>query len=361
MQTDQHDSTETLMEHIRLKASQNLAHNIPFVCYAKPDSNQVIGLFQRTAETIAFDPEAAGFCMVSFDGTNQYLIPDTAADCYFEQFSPTDFLWNPVAPSIDPEIQQQFENLVAKAIQAIATYDFQKVVLSRKEIQSATPENPFTVFERLLALYPSAFRYLWYHPQTGIWLGATPEQLLQKTDQSLTTVALAGTQVAATDGPVVWGEKEQQEQQLVTSYICDTLQSFTENLQVSAPYTHQAGSLWHIKTDIKATLSGDWKALVNALHPTPAVCGLPKAAAYQFILNNEGYDRKFYAGYLGEWNKNFTTFKAGDCDLYVNLRCMQWEKDRVALFVGCGINKGSNPELEFLETVNKAATVKRAL
>lgn len=349
------------MDLIRSKIEENLAQKIPFVCYAKPDSNQVIGLFQRTLIHTDWNADSAGFCFVSFDGNTKLFIPDGHADCYFETIAPRDFLWKAVIPQFEPAAKVHFESLVAKAVETIEVGTLQKVVLSRKEVQALDSNQLFPIFERLLALYPSAFRYFWYHPESGVWMGATPEQLAKKVDNTIKTVALAGTQLGSLIANPTWSEKEIREQQLVTDYIVSTLMPLTDSISISKPYTHQAGSLLHIKTDIEATSLANWYNLVNALHPTPAVAGFPKPEALQFIASNEGYDRRFYAGYLGEWNKNFGTYKLGDSDLYVNLRCMQWENNTLSRYVGCGINAGSDPEKEFLETVHKAATVQRAL
>jgi isochorismate synthase len=108
---------------------------------------------------------------------------------------------------------------------------------------------------------------------------------------------------------------------------------------------------------LSGELNTDFKSfdLVKALHPTPAICGLPKEEALRFILENENYDRKYYAGFLGEWNK------ANQSDLFVNLRCLEVENEKVNLYVGCGITKDSNPEKEFIETENKSMTMRNIL
>ena len=84
---------------------------------------------------------------------------------------------------------------------------------------------------------------------------------------------------------------------------------------------------------------------------------LEKEVSKDFILSEEGYDRKFYAGFLGEINQN----QQGDVDLFVNLRCMEIEKNKIHLYIGCGITKDSNPEKEYYETANKAMTMKEIL
>jgi isochorismate synthase len=134
-------------------------------------------------------------------------------------------------------------------------------------------------------------------------------------------------------------------------------------LTVSSPYSVQAGNLWHIKTDIAATIGSDsnLEEIIKSLHPTSAVCGLPKAEAKDFILQNESYDRSYYSGFLGELNIDLATFRTEQSDLFVNLRCMKINDKYVELFIGCGITKDSVPEAEFIETVNKSMTMRKVL
>ncbi|HEU0124995.1 MAG TPA: chorismate-binding protein, partial [Flavobacterium sp.] len=100
--------------------------------------------------------------------------------------------------------------------------------------------------------------------------------------------------------------------------------------------------------------------VIDTLHPTPAVCGLPKKKSKVFILENENYDRTFYTGFLGELNSTFTETNTSS-DLFVNLRCMQIQEDKAILYMGCGITKESIPEKEWEESVNKSMTMKRVL
>src|SRR5690606_37140049 len=147
--------------------------------------------------------------------------------------------------------------LVSKGIEAIKNGSIEKVVLSRKEEVSINENSYEIYFKRFLKKYPTAFVYWFYHPEVGMWMGATPEQLVKIEDDKVKTVALAGTMVVSDSNfnDVVWGDKEIKEQQIVTRFIVDALQPFTENLQQTKPYTFKAGSLIHIKTDIQAELS----------------------------------------------------------------------------------------------------------
>ena len=245
----------------------------------------------------------------------------------------------------------------------IKNNEFDKVVLSRKETLVQTDFEFRFVFEEMLSAYPTAFRYCWFHPKIGMWMGATPEQLLNVENAKFKTVSLAGTQNFQDNSEAIWQKKEQDEQQFVTDFIISSLKSEVDSITITTPSTFQAGNLLHLKTDIKGVFKANFnlKKVMSVLHPTPAVCGLPKENAKQFILENEGYERKFYSGFLGELNWNIKLSKNADSDLFVNLRCMEIEQHKVHLYIGCGITKDSNPEKEYVETANKAMTMKQIL
>ncbi len=82
---------------------------------------------------------------------------------------------------------------------------------------------------------------------------------------------------------------------------------------------------------------------------------MPKSVATKFILKNEGYNRAYYSGFLGELNIHDVT------NLFVNLRCMQLEKMIASIYVGGGITKDSNSKKEWDETVCKAEVIKKVL
>lgn len=149
------------------------------------------------------------------------------------------------------------------------------------------------------------------------------------------------------------GRKGKKEQEFVTEYIKKQIEDKVTSLQISESKTHKAGNIVHLKTDISGTINASVEPLdfVKALHPTSAICGMPLQSARDFILKNEGYDRKFYSGYLGEWNGKKNS------DLFVNLRCCEILSNSVSVYVGCGITKESNPEKEFIETYNKSKTI----
>ena len=351
------------MRNIFLKIKEQLAAQLPFAVYSKPDSETITAVFQK--DDVQYKPadfKQKGFVFAPFDG-EAVFIPFDAAEVVNAEIEEGGFKkLQPKSFDINKEAKADFETLVAKSVAAINTGQFKKLVTSRTEAVEVDDADVTLIYEKLLYTYPSAFRYCFYSPQSGLWMGATPEQLLKVENNTVHTVALAGTQLFTEGQETVWETKEQEEQQFVTDYILEELREHAADIVTTEPYTIRAGNIVHIKTDISAELKTDSNIIdvISTLHPTPAVCGLPKADAKAFLVQNEGYDRGFYSGYLGELNADAATGHA-KTDLFVNLRCMKIEGNIANLYIGCGITKDSNPEKEFFETVNKSMTMRKVL
>lgn len=330
-----------------------LAKENPFVCYVKPNENHWNLLQQNSEEIILFSGQK-GFVFAPFDAGFKVVIPITDADLstgILEEIKTNKSI------NLDVLVTNQkeaFEQLVSNGFQAIINGNFEKVVLSRK-IKIPKEISILETFQNLIASYPTAFRYLFFHPRVGIWLGATPEQLVNIKDNRFETMALAGTQLYTEN--IVWETKEIQEQQFVTDYILAKVKDKANLVTFTEAQTVKAGNLAHLQSLISGELTNDFQALelIESLHPTPAVCGLPKEKAIAFISINEGYDRKYYTGFLGEYQMNNQT------DLFVNLRCLEVEENITNIYVGCGITKDSIPEKEFIETENKSMTMRNVL
>lgn len=352
------------------KIEQQFSKKMPFVVYNKPDSGELIAVFQKNKELyFANDFTEKGFIFTSFDGEKNILIPENQSNVFVEKcnFLEENKISNPDFV-INNNDQQAHEILVKKAIKTIKKSNFSKVVLSRKETFNLETFDLVSVFKKLLNAYPNAFSYCWFHPKIGLWLGAFSEQLLRVKGDIFYTMAVAGTQKCNGSEEIIWQKKEKEEQQFVTDFIIDELQNTVSKIEISEPHTLKAGNLLHIKTDIKGVLNSDssLKKTIEILHPTPAVCGFPKEITKKFILENENYDRAFYAGFLGELNLDFGS-KENNTDLFVNLRCMQVEiaskpkMTKAHLYVGGGITKDSIPENEWIETVNKTTTMRKII
>ena len=231
---------------------------------------------------------------------------------------------------------------------------FQKLVLSRSlDIERTEDASPLDLFQRACERYPRVMVSLAYTPQSGLWLTATPEILLSGCGSQWQTVALAGTMPFNDD--LRWNDKNIQEQRYVATYIAQRLEHFTDDFREDGPSTIRAGHLAHLRSDFHFTLSDNTRVgeLLHALHPTPAVCGLPKEAAFRFIQQNEHAPRSYYTGFMGP------LFVEGRTDLFVTLRCMQVFQNGYRLYAGGGLLKDSNEEQEWQETETKLDTMRK--
>ncbi|MDX6187915.1 chorismate-binding protein [Flavobacterium sp. Fl-318] len=352
------------MNNFFSKIKNHKAQNLPFVLYSKPNSNRIIGLLQQNnnLHTVS-DFTEKGFVFASFDEKQLILIPENESEIITSEQESVEINLTEINDSgFDVAAKKQYEDLVAKGIEAIKNDEFKKVVLSRSESVDLAEFDFAVVFQQLIQLYPTTFCYCFFHPKVEFWMGATPEQLLKANGNEFETTALAGTQKANSEVEILWQQKEKEEQQYVTDFIIKRLREVALSVNVTEPYSIKAGSIWHIKTDISGVLNENstLEEVIDTLHPTPAVCGLPKKKAKAFILENENYDRTFYTGFLGELNSSLAS-SAVSSDLFVNLRSMQIQENKAILYMGCGITKESIPEKEWEESVNKSMTMKRAL
>jgi len=256
---------------------------------------------------------------------------------------------------------EEYCDQVETAVDNMKTSPLKKVVLSR--IQKQTKPEDFDVldfFENICGTLPDAFCYVCFHPSAGLWCGASPELLMKFDGNSIETVSLAGTRAMENKTPVEvhWNDKEITEQQLVSDYILEILKgSDIKELSIQGPFTARAGNLVHLKTTFRSIVeeSFNYQHLADILHPTPAVCGLPKALAMNFIGQTENHSRNYYAGYAGPVNIDIPAL------FHVNLRCMQVFDDTLALYVGAGITIDSDPLSEWKETCHKATTLIKIL
>lgn len=271
----------------------------------------------------------------------------------------------PASPSPAKE-SNHYQRLVAKCIEAIAEGAFEKVVPSRRQSFPTQAFDLLDVFDRLCELHPQAMVTLVSTPETGTWMGASPELLVQVTSNMIfRTTALASTQLyrPGTDlKTVLWNQKEIEEQALVSRYIINNcfkkirLREYEEQ----GPRTFRAGNLLHLKTDFSVDMVATnfpqlGTVMLKLLHPTSAVCGMPLEPALEFLEQHEGYDRELYTGYWGPVNVEQET------NLFVNLRCMRVTNGEALLYAGAGVTVDSNPELEWEETVNKMNTMKQVI
>ncbi len=332
----------------------------PFVLYSLPNSDVVTCYLQLNSQLYTancFDRQGMLMAPFSQEGIT-YCIPALNSEkiefqYQFHEVIPKQFSF----PETDLDRERHLE-LIANAKSMILDKQARKIVVSRKkEVQLKTIDFEVLI-DKLLNLYPQTFRYLWYHPSTGIWCGVSPELLVKTDGIEFSTMSLAGTKKYNGSMPPKWTVKEKNEQQFVTDAIVTSLQKVASALRISKTVTHRAGSVTHLRTDITGILKKGKATLASisaSLHPTPAVCGTPQKNAQNFIKEHEGYDREFYTGYIGAIDDGAPS------ELYVNLRCVKIMDDRGYLYVGGGITEDSNAEDEWEETKNKLQSMLQVL
>lgn len=349
----------TLLE--RIFHHQNQA--LPFVCYRRPNDTHLKAYLCHSDDLVCTDSFVEeGFVFAPFDDRKNALIFKSVDSTILEEevgeylSEKEQHIYRKTHP-----FPTKHQNLIKLGIEAIQKGEFSKVVLSRKDVLEIEEFYWLEAYKKLLNFYTNACVYVWYHPKVGLWMGATPERLVSLENNKFKTMALAGTQPYTESKNPKWGEKERQEHQFVVDYIVSQIKDPTngiilKNFHVSETYSSKAGNLLHLKADIEGEI-GDFnlKSLLKTLHPTPAVCGLPKEEAKKFILKNEDYERSFYTGFLGEINVSDQT------ELFVNLRCAEFTEKQVFIYVGGGVTVDSDPEKEWMETVAKAETMNRVL
>lgn len=279
-----------------------------------------------------------GFIVGSFDlgsifGFREVDLPSERSDSSFP----------PVVIS-----KQDYLALAKDHLDLLDNGDLKKVILSRVANGSVLDDSEL-LFDRLCEAYPNAMVYLISSAHFGTWIGATPERLLEKNGEELKLVALAGTKLANDDSP--WRKKEVEEQAYVTDYLLQKLEGLgVREHQLSGPKELIAGPVKHLNTEIVIRDGINWWELVQAIHPTPAVCGIPRDLAMERIRALEPHDRALYCGMIG-------TVKSGQVKLFVNLRCAQLIGTSIYPYVGGGMTQLSDPEEEWQETENKAQTL----
>lgn len=270
-----------------------------------------------------------------------------------------------VAKRITPGLstdRTKFEQIVQKGIQKIEAGVFEKIVPSRtKSINLPDSFDAVEAFQKLCNAYSNAMVSFISIPTIGTWLGATPELLVAVENKThFKTVALAGTKVFE-EGTnlknVAWTQKEIEEQALVSRYIINNFKKIRlREFEEHGPKTVVAGNLMHLKTEFSVDMITTnfpqlGSVMLDLLHPTSAVCGMPLESSLEFLQQHEGYDREFYSGYLGPVNVD------NNVNIFVNLRCMQLFEGQAIVYAGAGVTVDSEPAHEWEETEMKLNTL----
>jgi isochorismate synthase len=268
------------------------------------------------------------------------------------------------AQNFSKNTKEHYTELVESGKRAILENKFKKIVLARsKEIDIASELKINSILQKVAAEYSSAFVSLFHTKETGTWMTATPEILASIDKEGIfRTIALAGTQQLKEEESIqraVWTQKEIEEQAFVCRYIISCFKKIRlREYEEEGPRTIQSGNLLHLRTDYSVnTKEVNFPELgtvmLELLHPTSAVCGMPKEITLEFIKEHEGLDRKLFSGYLGPVNIG------EESHIFVNLRCANLFANKVVVYAGAGITQDSEPEKEYRETELKMEAIGR--
>ncbi|TGJ94447.1 isochorismate synthase, partial [Actinotalea fermentans ATCC 43279 = JCM 9966 = DSM 3133] len=264
-----------------------------------------------------------------------------------------------------------FRAAVGRAVSRLEDGVAEKVVLARTlDVSAAGPLDRGVVRAAMRCANPDAYVFDVELPgDQGHLIGASPELLVSVRDGVLHSHPLAGSaprsadpeEDRATGQRLLTSEKDLREHAFVTAAIREVLRAYVaheDDLDVpTSPELVATSHLWHLGTPVTARLRPGVSVLdvVYALHPTPAVCGHPQAAARELIGSLEPFDRGFYTGLVG-WAD-----QAGNGEWAIVLRCGVVRGADVRLFAGAGVVVGSTPEGEHAETAVKFSTLLSAL
>ena len=255
---------------------------------------------------------------------------------------------------LNEESEIEYIQKLDKVISFIIENEIPKLVISRRKLIELNYKkiNLSQSFLNLIKSYDNAFVYV-FKSDKFCWIGAFSEVLgkFNKQTSEFETMSLAGTLALEKD----WTKKELDEQKTVSLYVKSVLKNYSNTVEISATKNHISGNIKHLRTDFKLKIAEEnLESLILNLHPTPAVCGIPKEFCKIAILDFENKPREFYAGFSKVETET-------DIYFFVNLRCAKIYNNAAELFVGGGITAQSIPDKEWLETELKSEAVRKNL
>ncbi|MCA1839252.1 MAG: chorismate-binding protein [Actinobacteria bacterium] len=257
---------------------------------------------------------------------------------------------------------EHFLDAVRLAKLAIDRGDLAKVVLARTfRASTSSPTESWPILKALMRDFPGCYVFSF-----DSLIGASPELLVRRDGRSVISRPLAGSlrrggdtnedsQLART---LLGSDKERQEHSMALGSVVDALRPLCAVIEASeAPTVLKLANVQHLMSEVRGELTADLSALdlAGALHPTAAVCGVPKEPAMRTIHRVEGSHRGRYAGPIGWVDRN------GDGEFAVALRCAELSPGGARLYAGAGIVAGSDPRKELDEVALKLTAMTAAM
>ncbi|MFC0821273.1 isochorismate synthase [Moraxella marmotae] len=260
--------------------------------------------------------------------------------------------------------QEKFKNLVKEACINIQKQNFEKVVLSQAIDICFNKDILLNDFwNNLVYKNRDAYNFSMPIDKHSYLFGATPELLISKHDGQVKSNPLAGSRKKSDNifqnigikNELLSSQKDIYEHLIVAKNVQQVLGQYCKKLDFNkSPTILETSTMLHLSSAFTGELFDKTISsleLALALHPTPAVCGLPIRPAREFILNKEGYDRELYTGIVG-WMDS-----AGNGEWAIAIRCGMVKESSLRLYAGAGIVTDSQPDLEWKETQAKMQTI----
>lgn len=266
----------------------------------------------------------------------------------------------------DTPSHEEWKNNTKSILKAITKNECQKIVLARKtRFYFDQPLNPWLILRQLKKVTPYSFHFCFQYKENEVFLGASPERLYRREGRKINSEAVAGTRPRGATHKedeflrhdLVYSEKDQREHQFVVDAVQAGLSGIctkVEKDKIASVLSLQNGH--HLVTEFHGELKEGVEdaQILELLHPTPAVGGVPKEQALRIIRTIEPFSRGWYAGPIGFVGLNQTEF-------VVAIRSALVRNNVLTVYAGAGIVAGSDPASEWDEVENKISNFLKVL
>ncbi len=265
-----------------------------------------------------------------------------------------------------PKDKKKWKQIIQQALDKIEDGEIEKVVISRKVEYALSDEPDINKFILdLKKQYPHCYVFVINKNKT-FFFGAAPEKLANFINGKIEIDALAGSAQRGSnededkkiENELLKNNKDLIEHNFVVNHIKKIISNFTKDeIKLSTPSIRKLANIQHLitKFSVKINEGSSILSIIKELFPTPAVCGMPTTEALHVIKKLETHNRGLYSGIIGWLNFD------GEGEFAVAIRSATLNKKKLTAYAGCGIVKGSNPDLEFAETELKLKTIRNLL
>lgn len=258
----------------------------------------------------------------------------------------------------------RWEEMINESCQEITEGSYQKIVLSRYAEYKANGDV-FTHLADKLLPQENSYTLLWAVDKNHIFLSQSPETLFKREAGTIYVDSLAGTiergetqqQDQENKKSLLHNPKELEEHRYVTQFLYEKLTKLCKQVETTQKEKiTELSHIQHLHTKLMGTLKENvsLQEILDTLHPTPAIGGLPQEGVKDRIYNKELFDRGYYSAPIGFFTQN-------ECEFLVGIRSALMHEDTVKIYAGAGIVKQSKAQKEWQETAQKMKTMRNLL